>query len=232
MTESNFPARPISSEERQRAVDRLCAHFAQDHMQAPELERRLDLAYAARTRSELVSVDGDLPSLENESRDAPPRRELAPAARIDDTRPISERDFMIAVMGGTERKGNWIPPRTLTALSVMGGTSLDFRDATFRAREVSVRIFTIMGGAEVIVPPGVRVEWNGIALMGGVSGDASLLPAEENAPLIRISGLVAMGGIEITQRYPGESAREARKRLKAAARARRRLRSGEAPPGV
>ena len=54
-----------------------------------------------------------------------------------------------------------------------------------------------MGGAEIIVPPGVRVETDGVAIMGGfeaTAGDADALGSD--VPTVRISGLCIMGGVE------------------------------------
>ena len=48
------------------------------------------------------------------------------------------------------------------------------------------------------------------------------LPAADG-PVVRISGLVCMGGVDVVERLPGESAREARKRLKTEKKAHRRL---------
>ena len=47
-----------------------------------------------------------------------------------------------------------------------------------------------------------------------------------DAPLIKVNGFVLMGGVEIKVRLPGETKREARKRLKAERR-RKRLVRGE-----
>jgi len=220
---TDLPSRPISSEERQGTVDRLCAHFAADHLEADDFERRLDLAYAARSRSELVALERDLPAI---AADAPaPVAAPLPHPRIDTTRPPRSRDFVVAVMGGAERKGNWTPPRHLTVLAVMGGGAIDFRDATFAAREIDVWVSAIMGGVEILVPPGVYVESNGIAIMGGFGTEEPGRPMDPDAPLIRIRGLALMGAVEIKERLPGESEREARKRLKAESKA-KRLRGG------
>ena len=108
----------------------------------------------------------------------------------------------------------------------MGGAELDFREAVFTTREVSVRIVAIMGGVVVIVPPGVGVEWAGIALMGGVATPQRTRPPATDGPVVRISGIVCMGGVDVVERLPGESAREARKRRKIEKKAHRRLDSG------
>lgn len=228
-TDAGPLARPPSPDERQATVDRLCTHFARDTLTASELESRLDLAYAARTRNELVAIERDLPDLgASDTKTAPPPvpTPTDAEAQIDPARPAAERDLIVSIWGSTERKGAWTPPRRLAALTVMGGTELDFREAQFASPEVSVQVVALMGGVEVIVPPGVRVEWAGIALMGGVTTPERLRPPAGDGPLVRITGLVCMGGVEVVERLPGESAKEARTRLKRARKARRKLDSG------
>ena len=220
-TMNDLPTRVISAQERQATVDRLCAHFAADNLRTAEFESRLDLAYAAQTGAELVALEQDLPELPSDATAGVPAPAPSPATIVDTSRPVSERDFMLSIMGGSERKGNWTPPQRLTVLSVMGGTCLDFRDATFASREVNVSLVAIMGGAEIIVPPGVHVESNGIAIMGGFGREEPGRPVDPGAPVIRINGLVIMGGVEIKERHPGESDREARKRLKAERKAKK-----------
>lgn len=225
MTDS--PEKALSPEERQATVDRLCAHFARDAMNTTELERRLDIAYAARTRAELVALDRDLPALRGETRPAEPAPVATASVPVDRARPVQESDLIVSIWGATERKGRWIPPRRLSAVTVMGGTDLDFRQATFATETVSVRLLALMGGVDIVVPPGVRVEWSGIALMGGVSTPEPGTPPAPDAPVIRISGLVCMGGVDVVERHPGESARDARKRIRKDRKARRRLASGD-----
>ena len=232
MTESQRGA--LSPEERQATVDRLCAHFACDAMNTTELERRLDIAYAARTRAELVALERDLPALRSETRpaaDAPSGTVTAPSPAVsvpvDPARPVQEHDLIVSIWGATERKGSWVPPRQLTAVTVMGGTDLDFRQAAIATETVSVRLLALMGGVDIVVPPGVRVEWGGIALMGGVAMPEPTKPPAPDAPVIRLSGLVCMGGVDVVERHPGESAREARKRIRRNRKARRRLASGD-----
>ena len=226
-TDAGPPVRSLTPEERQATVDRLCVHYARDALTASELELRLDLVYAARTRAELVSLEHDLPALESETRlAAPPRAEAPSSVPIDPSRAVRERDLIVSIWGGTERKGGWTPARRLTALTLMGGAELDFREAVFTTREVSVRIVAVMGGVVVIVPPGVGVEWAGIALMGGVATPERTGRLAADGPVVRISGIVCMGGVDVVERLPGESAREARKRRKIEKKARRRLDSG------
>jgi hypothetical protein len=69
-----------------------------------------------------------------------------------------------------------------------------------------------MGGAEIIIPPGLSVDSSGVAIMGGFGHANTPMPADPNAPRLRINGFCFMGGVDITERYPGESAKDARDR--------------------
>jgi len=210
---SDLPTPPISPEARQTTVDRLCAHFAADHLDTTEFERRLDLAYSAQTGSELVELERDLPGLSADARASSGIPDTH--ATVDTTRPVRDEDFVAAIMGGAERKGNWTPPRRLRVLTCMGRARLDFRDATFATHETEVWVGCVMGAVKVIVPPGVHVESNGIAILGGFGTEEPGRPTDPDAPRIRIRGLALMGAVEITERLSGETHREARKRLKA-----------------
>jgi hypothetical protein len=97
----------------------------------------------------------------------------------------------------------------------MGGALLDFRDVRMPPGTTEVQVAAVMGGVEVVVPPGLRVACDGIGIMGGfeqIGAESASVP--DDAPLLRITGLALMGGVEITERYPGESAGAARKRRK------------------
>ena len=50
-----------SDEARQRAADALRTHYAEGRLDEVELERRVELAYAARTRADLKALFRDLP---------------------------------------------------------------------------------------------------------------------------------------------------------------------------
>jgi hypothetical protein len=213
---------------RQQAIDALCEHFANDALSVEEFEKRVDLAHKAESSDELRKLlqdlpTGDLPIRRDEvSLTHPPRAEATiPSSRV------KERGLMVAALGGVERKGRWIPARTSYAIALMGGLSLDFREALLPPGETEVWIFTLMGGAEIIVPPGLTVESDGIAIMGGFEHrEDSSITNDPNAPILRLKGFALMGGVDVSIRYPGESVRDAKRRLKEIRREQRRLRRG------
>ena len=219
---------------RQRAVDALCEAFADDQLTVEVFERRVQRAHEARSAAELRELLADLPHRDLPDTVPAPEhpRVRRDAPGLDDGRAVAtaqphqvrDASFIGGLMGGGSRRGRWIPARTNYCLAVMGGVELDFREATFPPGVTEVRVLAFWGGVEIVVPPGVRVEVDALGLMGGVDHRETVEPsAREGIPVLRITGLAVMAGIEINVRYRGESGREARRRLRAARRARRSL---------
>ncbi|MFQ5678447.1 MAG: DUF1707 domain-containing protein [Gemmatimonadota bacterium] len=203
--------------ERERTVAELCRHFARDHLDVTELERRLDRAYAARTNAELEGTLEGLPALPTPAaaREGVP----VPAPVVEPALEVPERGFLMAVMGGAERNGVWTPPRRLVVLAVMGGAGLDLREARLGSSVTELFVVAVMGGAEIIVPPGMRVDVGGTAVMGAFEHRRQAAEPAPDAPLLRVNGLALMGGVEVKVRLPGETEKEARRRLRAERRA-------------
>ena len=118
--------------------------------------------------------------------------------------PGAESERHVAIMGGLERKGDWVVPRRMTVVAMMGGANLDMRHAKFAASEVVVTVNAIMGGAEIIVPPHVHVVMEGVGIMGGYAGPSDKVPEEldENSPTLRVKGVAIWGGVSVSRRRP------------------------------
>jgi hypothetical protein len=200
---------PLAAE-RERVVQTLSAHFAHDQLTLTEFEQRLERAYNVSAVDQLWSLVADLPVL---SPHAGTQGTAAAAPALVPSSEVPPRGAIFAVMGGYERAGSWIVPRQLKVVVLMGGAEIDLRDARFGAGVTEIEIFVMMGGVNIIVPPGVRVESIGAAFMGGFelkAGDATALSPVH--PTLRLSGLAIMGGVETETRLPGESAKEAKRR--------------------
>lgn len=214
---------------RQKTIDALMEHFAQDRLSVEEFERRVDRAHQANSTEELRKLlqdlpSGDLPIRREEVTPVYPERAQAsvPAGRV------KERGLMVAALGGVERKGRWMPARQSYVVAIMGGVVLDFREALLPPGETEVWLFTLMGGAEIIVPPGLTVESDGVAIMGAFAHQEDVSPSPDpDAPVLKLRGLSIMGGVDVNIRYPGESERDAKRRLKELRKAQRRLKRGE-----
>lgn len=220
MPEPSSPLPAPIEPRRQRTITLLCQHYANDTLNADELEQRLDLAHQAASLAELDALLTDLPALAEPGAG----RAVGTLARADPLQ-VAETDFIIAIMSGTERKGVWTPARQLNAFAVMGGFVLDFRQARFSPGVTELNFFALMGGGEIIVPPGVRVETSVIPIMGGAEVRTSET-TDPDAPVLRIRGLAIMGGLEVKERLPGETAKEAKQRIREAQREQRRLTRG------
>jgi hypothetical protein len=133
---------------------------------------------------------------------------------------------IIAVMGGVDRSGAWQPAARNFVLGLMGGVELDFRDVPLPAGETEVFVLALMGGVDIIVPPDMIVDASGVAIMGGFGHVHQARGTPAHAPILRVRGLALMGGVDIIVRLPGESAGDAKRRLREEARARKRLRGG------
>ena len=87
-----------------------------------------------------------------------------------------------------------------------------------------VALRAVMSSVEIIVPPGLAVETEGTAIMGTFEHvDRAPAHPDPEAPLLRVHGLALMGSVEIKMRLPGESEREAHRRLKQERRDRKAL---------
>lgn len=229
---------------RQRAVDVLCEAFADDVMTVEEFERRVEVAHRAASVEELRALLADLPRERyalTRSRDSGAagargadrpghlaRTFPSPArARLEE---VPERSFLGGVMGGGSRTGPWIPARWNGCVAVMGGVEMDFREAIFPPGVTQVHVLAFWGGIEMIVPPGVRVESSVVGVMGGFDEKRTVAPTDDpDAPTLRITGLAIMGGIDLQVRYPGETSKDARRRVKEERKRLARVSRGELP---
>jgi hypothetical protein len=198
-------AEHVSPASREQVVQDLAEHFAQDRLSLPEYERRVELAYRASSADALRDLTKDLTPV-------PPVRvagsafPAAPPAGADVPQQWAPRaKTFFALMSGVIRRGNWLVPARSRAVAFMGGVSLDLREATLTSPVTDIYVFAMMGGVEIIVPPNVRLESDGFAIMGGFE-DQLREPAsrDPDAPLVRIHGLAIMGGVEARVAAPGD----------------------------
>lgn len=212
---------PPLERERDRAVQAICQRFSDDRIDLQHLEEMLDRVYQVQTTEELRALVGSLPAPEP----------VTPATVESGTRP-AERDFeragvrkhVLALMGGSAHRGAWRPARRVNVVALMGGIELDFREADLQPGITEVYVLSVMGGVDVIVPPDLYVDCDGIGIMGGFDSQSTgRPPADPSTPSLRLRGLGVMGAVEIVERLPGESSGDARRRRKLE-RKQRRLR--------
>jgi hypothetical protein len=201
---------------REQVIALLSDAFARDLVDVDEFERRLAAAHSTESIAELDKLVGDLAEAKATA--------LAPVAAAPVER-VRDSSTIMALLGGAVREGAWIPARKTRVVAVMGGVELDFREAQLATGVIEVNVRAMMGGVNIIVPPQLAVEMDGSAIMGGFEHSARA-PAhpDPDRPLLRVTGVAIMGGVNIETRLPGESERDARRRLK---RERKALRARE-----
>jgi hypothetical protein len=183
-----IPVRPIEHV-RERVVEALSEHFARDHLTLDELETRMARVYAATTPAEVDSLVADLPALAVGAPVIVTPDAYAPTPKL--------KERLIAIMSGIVRRGLWKIPRRLRVVAIMGGVELDLRQAELPPGVTEISAFILMGGLSIRVPPGVRLETEGAAFMGGFE-DRIHEPgiARADAPIVRVTGIAIMGGVD------------------------------------
>jgi hypothetical protein len=125
-----------------------------------------------------------------------PRAREYGVATIARSEIVPAREAVVAIMGASERKGAWVVPREMRVVSVMGGVGLDLREAQFAEGVTEIEVFALMGGVDILVPTGVRVEATGMGILGGFGISGADADPGPNAPVLRISGVALLGGVD------------------------------------
>jgi hypothetical protein len=178
----NRPELRVSDDDREATVARLRVAGGEGRLTLEELAERVELADAARTRRDLDALTADLPPTH--------------AATSDERK---DRGWIVAIMGGAERKGRWRPARHTIVVTVMGGAELDLREAEL-ADGVHITAVTIMGGIGIAVPEGVSVEMGGFAFMGTNGGPRDKVPPLPDAPTVSVRAFSLMGGVGVERK--------------------------------
>ena len=178
----NRPELRVSDDDREATVARLRVAGGEGRLTLEELAERVELADAARTRRDLDALTADLP--------------LTHAATAGERK---DRGWIVAIMGGAERKGRWRPARHTIVVTVMGGAELDLREAEL-ADGIHITAVTIMGGIGIAVPEGVSVEMGGFAFMGTNGGPRDKVPPLPDAPTVSVRAFSLMGGVGVERK--------------------------------
>jgi hypothetical protein len=89
-----------------------------------------------------------------------------------------------------------------------GGSMLDLRGATLDPAGATLRVSTMFGGGNVVVPDGWNVDTKLTACFGGAGDARPAVDREPDAPTLRLEGVVLFGGWGITSRPAGEATAE------------------------
>lgn len=173
-----------SDRERDDVLVRLHTAYAEGRLTEGELDERIDLALAARTHRDLGRLSADLPAAPDEAsaRECPGDR---PAVSLAGR-------FQLAYKSRVRRSGRWLLPTSFTSVVYKGGSLLDLRCAELGGPVTSIRVLAYKSTVEILVPPGVRVEFGGLGVSGDLRGQAP-----PGAPVLRVTGIAYKGAIEM-----------------------------------
>lgn len=104
------------------------------------------------------------------------------------------RRFSVALIGGLRAGGPLRLNDRLVRLSLIGGVDLDLTEAELTAPRLTIVKVALIGGAEIRVPDGARVEVHGLAI-----GGRRIEPAAGAAtgPEIVVHAWGILGGVKI-----------------------------------
>jgi DUF1707 SHOCT-like domain len=205
-----------SDAERDAIVEQLSRAAGDGRLTLEEFSQRMERATEAKARAELDRLVADLPV-------EPAGAVAAPAS--------APATWHVSPVGGLRVSGRWRMARHVIVASIVGGTWLDLSEAQLAAPEVTLTTVSLVGGTQIVVPPGIRVEASGFRLVGGTRVEGGPEPGP-GGPTVYIRTFSLVGGVRIQRsarrgdRRPRGDWRAERRGGRTERRAERRSRQG------
>lgn len=118
--------------------------------------------------------------------------------------PTTEEIDLVTIFEGNELVSSADPFYGGKTVTLFGGALLDLRKATPAPTGIHLDVVLVMGGFSLVVPKGWKVDFTGKAI-GGVFDDATQTTTDPDAPVVRITGNIVLGGLQATTRSPVEA---------------------------
>lgn len=185
-SQERAPALRASDADRHEAAEVLRNAAGDGRLDLDELDERLGLVFAAKTRAELAPLLADLVT-------------ATPATPVP---PDSDEPLVLETGSGTiKRNGAWVVPRHIRAQCSSGTVKLDFTEAKCPYPEVVVEASAKSGSVILIVPRGWAVRIESASTTSGSVLSKANDPVEPGAPLLRVHGSVRSGTVKVRYRY-------------------------------
>ena len=188
----------ISDDDRHKVAEMLREAAGEGRIDLEELDERLEATYRAKTYGQLVPITVDLPGTGRAHQVQPARSGALPV-------PTGARySGSIAVMSETKRSGAWFVPDRHSAFALMGGVTLDLREAHFENEELTIFANAVMGEVRVIVNAATTVVVEGTGVMGEYTEQRARVPfdPEQGGPVVHLKGLALMGSVNVRRKGP------------------------------
>jgi hypothetical protein len=186
----------VSDREREEMVTRLQVAFAEGRLDDEEFDTRVRSALAAKTRSQLDAVAADLPAESVRASALVPAGSLTPSTSLSPAGTHKPGKLSLAYKTSLRRGGRWRVPAKFTAVSYKGGgTVIDLRAAELTSAVTTIRAVAYKCRVQVLVPPGMRVEFSGIGVTNADDAASDAWPAD--GPAVHVRGIAYKGVVEI-----------------------------------
>ena len=186
----------VSDREREEMVTRLQVAFAEGRLDDEEFDTRVRSALAAKTRSQLDAVAADLPAESVRASALVPAGSLTPSTSLSPAGTHKPGKLSLAYKTSLRRGGRWRVPAKFTAVSYKGGgTVIDLRAAELTSAVTTIRAVAYKCRVQVLVPPGMRVEFSGIGVTNAEDAASDAWPAD--GPAVHVRGIAYKGLVEI-----------------------------------
>lgn len=106
----------------------------------------------------------------------------------------------VSIFGGSDLgKHPWKPGKKLWAITVLGGTDIDFQQAQLEEAVTKVVCISFLGGTDIIVPPDLPVTVSGFSLFGGRDVKLSKPGTAEptSGKSLHVQAFAILGGVDI-----------------------------------
>jgi len=173
---------------REHAIRVLSDGFAYDALAEDEFEWRLGQLSLASSPAEVQALIADLP--------APG---IAPSTASYAGLPVPAEERIRGIMSEVRRDGAWRLPRRLSVRAVMSSVRLDLRRALIPPGCL-IEVRATMAEVQIIVPPGLPVEFDVSPIMGSARNDSARYPAAPGAPMVRVTGNAFMAEVRVRVR--------------------------------
>ena len=181
----------------------LSTAYAEGRLSRDEHDERLSQAMSARTFDDLIPITHDLVVVS-------PTQAVTPATeqsyQVQTSSATTEPERLVAIFGGSTRKGKWRIRKHTQALAVFGGIDLDLREAVFEDPVVEISGFWCFGGLDIKVPAGMAVRDNTAGIFGATDV-RDLGDPVPGAPTLVIKGVALFGGVSVKGPKPDKKRR-------------------------
>jgi hypothetical protein len=109
----------------------------------------------------------------------------------------SDEVALVAMFDGIELESRARAFRGGSMLACFGGIEFDLADAELAPEGARLSLHALLGGIEITVPPGWKVESDVKAVLGGVQTPVPTEGEDESAPVLPVTGTALLGGILI-----------------------------------